>query len=392
MKNLPCCCFLPWVPSAITFNRREPLTVACIRSISENAMNPRRFIIASAALTVGSTATAPVGARAEDTTLAPREVPAKSIPVPADVSPGMQKLIAAPLNPAWHDLWTTGEEWRKAADRRNAEILPTIPAMTERLHVMIEPSTIDGVKVFIVTPDEIPPENRNRVLLHIHGGCYVFFPGEAGATEAITMAGLEHFKVISVDYRMPPEAYFPAAIDDVLTVYKSLLRTTDPKKMAIFGTSAGGALTLAVILRAKEQGVTLPAAISAGTPMSDATKTGDTFYTNDMVDNVLVSRDGFCDAATVVYAHGHDLKDPLISPVYGDMHGFPPTILTSGTRDLLLSNTVRVHRALRAAGVEAQLEVYEGQSHAQYMFDDRLPETAVAFGEIAEFFDKHLTR
>ena len=58
---------------------------------------------------------------------------------------------------------------------------------------------MDGVKVYIVTPDEIPPENRNRLLIHIHGGCYVFFPGEAGATEAITMAGLEHFKVISVD-------------------------------------------------------------------------------------------------------------------------------------------------------------------------------------------------
>jgi acetyl esterase/lipase len=147
---------------------------------------------------------------------------------------------------------------------------------------------------------------------------------------------------------------------------------------------------LEVVLRAKEQGVALPGAISAGTPMSDATKTGDSFYTNELVDNVLVSRDGFCDAATVVYADGHDLKDPLISPVYGDMQGFPPAILTTGTRDLLLSNTVRVHRALRAAGVEAELEVYEGQSHAQYLFDDSLPETAVAFGEIAEFFDKHL--
>lgn len=352
-------------------------------------MDPNRFTIGLAAIMVGSVA-AQRGAGAEDATLAPREVPAKSIPVPADVSPGMQKLIAAPLNPAWHDLWKTGEEWRKAADKRNAEILPTIPAMADRLHVKIEPSTIDGVKVFVVTPNEIPPENRNRLLLHIHGGCYVFFPGEAGATEAMIMAGLEHFKVISVDYRMPPEAYFPAAIDDVLTVYKALQRTTSPKKMAIFGTSAGGALTLEVILRAKEQGVALPGAISAGTPMADVTKTGDSFYTNELVDNVLVSRDGFCDAATVVYAHGHDLKDPLISPVYGDMHGFPPTILTSGTRDLLLSNTVRVHRALRAAGVEAQLEVYEGQSHAQYQFDDRLPETAVAFGEIAEFFDKHL--
>jgi epsilon-lactone hydrolase len=255
--------------------------------------------------------------------------------------------------------------------------------------VKIEPATMDGVKVF-VTPDEIPPENRNRLLIHIHGGCYVLFPGEAGATEAITMAGLEHFKVVSVDYRMPPEAYFPTAVDDVLTVLKAAEKMTDPKNIAIFGTSAGGALTLEVILRAKEKGVPLPGAISSGTPMSDVTKTGDSFYTNELVDNVLVSRDGFCDAATVVYANGHDLKDPLLSPVYGDMHGFPPAILTTGTRDLLLSNTVRSHRALRAAGVEAQLEVYEGQSHAQYLFDDRLPETAVAFGEIAEFFDKHL--
>jgi acetyl esterase/lipase len=124
--------------------------------------------------------------------------------------------------------------------------------------------------------------------------------------------------------------------------------------------------------------------------MSDATKTGDSFYTNEKVDNILVSRDGFCDAATIIYAHGHDLKDPLISPVYGDMHGFPPTILTTGTRDLLLSNTVRVHRKLRRAGVEATLQVYEGMSHAQYEFDDTMPESKEAFGEIASFFETHL--
>ena len=124
--------------------------------------------------------------------------------------------------------------------------------------------------------------------------------------------------------------------------------------------------------------------------MSDVTKTGDSFETNGMVDNVLVSKDGFCDAATVVYAKGHDLKDPLLSPVYGDMHGFPPAILTTGTRDLLLSNTVRVHRKLREAGVEAQLEVFEGESHAQYQFDDRVPEAKEAFTEIADFFGEHL--
>jgi epsilon-lactone hydrolase len=175
-------------------------------------------------------------------------------------------------------------------------------------------------------------------------------PGEAGATEAIPMAGLEHFKVISVDCRMPPEAYFPAAVDDMLTVYKAAQRTTDPKNIGIFGASAGGALTLEVILRAKERGLALPGAISAGTPMSDVTRTGASFYTNELVDNVLVSRDGFCDAATVVYANGHDLKDPLLSPVYGDMQGFPPAILTTGTRDLLLSNTCgRTMRCVRPA-------------------------------------------
>jgi acetyl esterase/lipase len=319
-------------------------------------------------------------------------VPAKSVPVPKDVSPEMQTIIGAPLNPVWNVLWKTGEEWRAAANAQAAKTVQGLPAMRERLHVKVEPGVIGGVRVFVVTPQMIPAGHADKVLIHVHGGCYELFPGEAGTSEAILMAGLGHFKVISVDYRMPPEAYFPAALDDAMTVYKEVLKTTNPKRVAVFGTSAGGALVLEMMLKAKELGLPMPGAIAPGTPMSDVTKTGDSFYTNEFVDNVLVSPNGFCDAATVVYAHGHDLRDPLLSPVYGDMHGFPPTILSTGTRDLLLSNTVRVHRKLRAAGVEAQLEVYEGQSHAQYGRDDRVPETREAFGEITEFFDKHLGR
>ena len=94
-----------------------------------------------------------------------------------------------------------------------------------------------------MTPDVIPPENKDRLLVHVHGGCYLLGLGEAATLEATLIAGFGHFKVISIDYRMPPEAYFPAALDDAMAVWKAATTMTDPKKMAIFGTSAGGALT-----------------------------------------------------------------------------------------------------------------------------------------------------
>ena len=96
--------------------------------------------------------------------------------------------------------------------------------------------------------------------------------------------------------------------------------------------------------------------------------------------------------AAVLYANGHDLKDPMLSPVYADLKGFPPTILTSGTRDLFLSLTVRTHRKLRRAGVDADLQVFEGLSHAQYTINADAPETREAFEEIARFFDRHMER
>ena len=327
-----------------------------------------------------------------DEALAPRDVPAKSIPVPLTPSPQLQTLIAAPLRPGWNVLPKNVDEWRAAIAAGAEATIRLLPGMRERLHVKVEPTMIAGVYAFMVTPETVPPENRDRLLVHVHGGCYVFGPGEAATSEAILLAGFGHFNVISVDYRMPPDAYFPAALDDAMTVWKATTTTHDPKKMAIFGSSAGGALTLEMVLRAKHDGLPLPAAIAPGTPMADTTKVGDTFNTNALVDNVLVSPDGICDAATKFYAHGHDLADPLLSPVYGDMHGFPPAILTSGTRNLLLSNTVRVHRKLREAGVEASLQVWEGQSHAQYGRDDRAPETKEAFEEIAAFFDHHLAK
>jgi acetyl esterase/lipase len=179
-------------------------------------------------------------------------------------------------------------------------------------------------------------------------------------------------------------------MDDAMAVWKELVKTHDPHNMAIFGSSTGGGMTLAMVLRARQEGLPLPGAIAPGTPWSDLTETGDTYRTNEWVDNVLVSYNGWLKRAALLYANGHDLKDPQLSPIYGDFSGFPPAILTSGTRDLFLSLTVLTHRKLRRAGVEAELQVFEGMSHAQYYFDPFVPESKEAFTEIARFFDKHL--
>jgi monoterpene epsilon-lactone hydrolase len=302
----------------------------------------------------------------------------------------MQKLIAAPLNPRWNVIPKTAEEWKALVNALAAATLQTLPALREELHVKVEPLTIDGVKAYMVTPENIPPENQDRLLVHVHGGCYVMSPGEAGTSEAIYMAGFGRFKIISVDYRMPPDHPYPAALDDAMTVWKAAVKRSNPRNMAIFGSSAGGALTLSMVLQARKHNLPLPAAIAPGTPMSDLTNAGDSFNTNAMLDNILVAPNALCDAGAGIYANGHDLSDPMLSPIYGDMRGFPPTILTTGTRDLLLSSTVRVHRKLRQAGVEAVLQVFEGQSHAQFMRDASAPETREAFEEIARFFDRHL--
>jgi len=322
-----------------------------------------------------------------------RNVPAHAIPVPTEgVSPQQQKIIGAPYAPNWKDNPRDAKEWKAFVQKGYDATMALLPAMRETLGVTVEPTTIAGVKAFIVRPRTVPAINLNRVLLHLHGGGYVLSPGEAGTREAIMMAAHGGFRVISVDYRMPPDFPAPAAMDDSMAVYREILKTTDPKRIAVFGTSTGGGMTLALIHRARDEGLPLPAVIAPGTPWSDLTETGDTYFSNEFADNILVSWKGWLGRAALLYANGQDMKHPYLSPVYGDFRNFPPTILTSGTRDLFLSNTVRVHRKLRQAGVEAVLNVFEGQSHAQYYADPTGPETVDYHAEVARFFDRHMAR
>lgn len=322
----------------------------------------------------------------------PRSLPAHTIPPPqADLSPAVQALVAAPYRtPAWNANPPDAAAWRTLVNKLADAALPGLVKARETLGVTMETTTIGGVKCYVFTPRTIPAAHQNQVILNAHGGGYVYGPGESGTAEAMLMAAYGGYKVIEFDYRMPPDAPYPAAMDDAMAVYRAVIAETAPRRVALVGTSTGGGMILAMVLRAKAEGLPLPAAIAPGTPWSDLTETGDTYRTNEWLDNVLVSYSGYLSHAAKLYAAGHDLRDPQLSPIYGDFTGLPPAILTSGTRDLFLSNTVRTHRKLRRAGVPAVLNVYEGLSHAQYLFDPAAPETKEVFTDIATFFDQHL--
>jgi epsilon-lactone hydrolase len=362
-------------------------------------MTRRRLLGAAGTLTLAATAgmagvAAPAATAAPTTgpgaagTPAGRLVPARTLPVPQTVSPQLAALVGAPLAAGWDDVPADAAGWRALAARSAVD--PGLPALVEALGVTVRRDTVAGVPVFRIAPPH--DTHPGQLLVHLHGGGYVLYPGEVGAGEGMIMAGLQGYEVVSVDYRMPPDHPFPAALDDALAVWQGLLEHHDPRRMAVFGASAGGGLTLALVLRARDAGLPLPAAVAPGTPWVDLTAgstVGDSLHANEYVDNVLVSPSGWLGAAAALYAAGADARDPGISPIHGDFSCLPPAILTSGTRDLLLSHTVRAHRRLRRAGVPAALQVFEGQSHAQFL-EPFVPETDEAFAEIGAFLDAHL--
>ena len=194
-------------------------------------------------------------------------VPARKIPVPNTVSPELQKFIAAPV-PGVAPLPTTADAWRELQRARDALGAKRARALAKSLGATIEKAQVGGVRCYRVTPREVAAEHEKRLLVHVHGGAYVFNGGEAGTWEALLVANACRTRVLSVDYRMPPDHPFPAALDDAVAVWKALLADHDAERMALFGTSAGGGLAMATVLHLKELKLALPAVMFVGTPAS----------------------------------------------------------------------------------------------------------------------------
>lgn len=306
------------------------------------------------------------------------------VPVPKTVSPEAQKRLAirvsdAPSKETLAERRAKTDAWQARAGAEFRAIYP----------VNVTEGTIAGVPVKTITPLTIPESKRDRVLINVHGGG---FNSDSGSlTETVPIANLTQTKVVAVLYRLAPEHPFPAAVDDTVAVYKEILKTYKPEHIGLYGTSAGAILTAEVASQLRKLGLPLPAALGVFSGLGDFSQPGDS--------QAIYSLNGFSGPLKPPDSKPHDSpyvgstdpKDPVLSPLYANLSGFPPTLFITSTRDALLSGTAILHRAFLRAGVDAQLVVFEALPHA-FWNDAHLPETKEADGIMAGFFDKHLAQ
>jgi epsilon-lactone hydrolase len=306
------------------------------------------------------------------------------VPVPQTISIEAQRRLSRPEPDQGPP--------QSLADRRKGTDAYTARARLEWTRLcpnQLVEEKIAGVPVRIVTPEGLPDANRDRVLLNLHGGG---FNSDSGSyTESIPIAGYSKIKVVAVLYRLAPEHPFPAAVDDSVAVYKELLRTYQPGHIVIYGTSAGAVLTAQVAARLKQLGLPFPAALGIFSGLGDYARHGDS--------EALFSLHGLSghldppdpESRDRAYAAATDPKDPVLSPIFSDLHGLPPTLFVTSGRDLLLSGTVNLHRAYLNAGVDARLVVFDALPHA-FWYDSTLPEAIEANHMMADFFVQQLRK
>jgi len=322
-------------------------------------------------------------------------VPERFLPFPSSISPearaNLGALVAqrAGMADAGADagadaaLPTDPAEWAALVALVDAGIVAMNLASRGAPEATTETLEVDGVTTYRSTPSGLAPENARFAFLDIHGGAFVYGGGEACRTWSAGWADLLGVCCFSVDYRMPPEHPYPAPLDDCVAAYRWLLGEYGAENIVVGGMSAGGNLAAAAMLRARDEGLALPAGLVLLTPELDLTESGDSFETNRYADVVLV---GSLAPTITMYAGTADLTDPYLSPLFGDLtRGFPRTYLQAGTRDLFLSNTVRMHRAMRRAGLPVELHVVEGAPHGGMLGMLRTPEDIEMDAEMKRF-------
>lgn len=228
-------------------------------------------------------------------------------------------------------------------------------------------------------------EQDGICIVYAYGGGFVCGGSFEDQVITIPMADRCQARVIAVDYRLSPEHPYPAAQQDMMRVYLEMLRQYGAERLVLAGESAGGNQALGLMQRAREESVELPRCAVLLSPWIDLTNRGDSHGINDTRDMTL--NNAWVDAAAKMHAAGTPLDDPGISPLFGDMFDLPPCIVTAGSRDLLLSQSLRLAQNLRAAGVSCDLRIWEGLWHVfEYYL---MPEAEQSILEVSDFVRHH---
>jgi monoterpene epsilon-lactone hydrolase len=350
----------------------------------QNLARRSRFGAAALALSLtGAIAqAAPVATFAPDGTA---HVVDLSVPIPRTISTQAQAMLRAnaAAGDHTHGLTIPLQQMRAANDAR---LQATTRQLLQMYGVKVERKVLAGVPVALVTPLQARADRKDRLLINVHGGA--FFLGKGSITEAIPIAARTGIAVLAVDYRLAPETPFPGAVDDTIAVYRELLKTYSPKHLALYGSSAGAVLSAQTAVRARQLGLPLPAALGFFSGTVDFARPADSeaFFTlgglGPLVTPVAVQARG--------YLADNNLTDPVMSPAYADVKGFPPVLLMCGTRDFFLSGTTNFHRQLLRAGVPAQLVVFDAMPHVHWD-NPALPESQEALDIQARFLAEQVS-
>jgi acetyl esterase/lipase len=262
------------------------------------------------------------------------------------------------------------------------------PGIIKRFGITVADKTMGGVHVVEV----LPPAYRNdgTVLIYVHGGGFIGGSAHSSLISSGMMARATGRRVISVDYTLAPKGQWRLVTDQLTAVYKAVLATgVPPSRIGMYGESAGGNIIAGTAFKIRDEGLPAPAGLVLISPASDLTGAGDTRVTLKEADPILYAPS--VQPAIDLYAPLADQRNPYVSPVYGDFaKGYPPTLIIGGTKEILLSDMVRLHRAIRAAGSDSRLELYEGMPHAFPPTMANTPEGRSAIAEQVAFWNQHL--
>jgi monoterpene epsilon-lactone hydrolase len=263
-----------------------------------------------------------------------------------------------------------------------------LKTMMNRFHPTVADTTIGGVFVKVITPAKINPAYKGKIAIYIHGGGFIL--GSATDRMGMLMINEMGIKTYSIEYHLAPEAKFPVAMNECLAVYRGLLEHNNPNDITGFSCSAGCAHMLAMLLKAKQEGLPMINSIALISPAADISGNGDTPKSNDGRD--LLGYKNMGDKMFVAPFIGKtSASDPLVSPIYSKYTSdFPSTVLLTSTRDLFLSNSVRMYWKLKGAHVDAELIVAEGMWHAFQSFPD-IPEAVENRKAAEDFLFKKMT-